>query len=188
MCSVKVRDKTKKGKPGVPTEEEVKDAEDDGQASAIRPGKPLLQPNCSRWKVWEKCLLEKNRPSSPVTWCFYFTERSFAVQRVWGEYVLDVCKAKWSESHSVVSDSLWPHVLYIYSPWNSPGQNTGVGTLSLLQGILPTQGLNPGLPYCRWILYQWLNKQQKPNRTTQGEMNNYARKKKSLSPAQHSQE
>ena len=33
-----------------------------------------------------------------------------------------------SESRSVVSDSLWPHVLY--SPWNSPGQNTGVGSLS----------------------------------------------------------
>ena len=32
-----------------------------------------------------------------------------------------------------------------YSPWNSPGQNTGVGSLSLLQGIFPTQGLNPGL-------------------------------------------
>ena len=58
---------------------------------------------------------------------------------------------KWSESHSVVSDSLQPHGLY--SPWNSPGQNTGVGSLSLLQGIFPTQGLNPGLPHCRWILY-----------------------------------
>ena len=42
-----------------------------------------------------------------------------------------------SESHSVVSDSLKPHGLY--SPWNSPGQNTGVGSLSLLQGIFPTQ-------------------------------------------------
>ena len=42
-----------------------------------------------------------------------------------------------SESHPVVSDPLWPHALY--SPWNSPGQNTGVGSLSLLQGIFPTQ-------------------------------------------------
>ena len=57
-----------------------------------------------------------------------------------------------SESHSVVSDSLWPHVLY--SPWNSPGQNTGMCSLSLLQGIFPTQESNPGLPHCRWILYQ----------------------------------
>ena len=50
-----------------------------------------------------------------------------------------------SESHSVMSHSLRPQGLY--SPWNSPGQNTGVGNLSLLQGIFPTQGLNPGLPH-----------------------------------------
>ena len=36
----------------------------------------------------------------------------------------------------------------------TPGQNTGVGSLSLLQGIFPTQGSNPGLPHCRQILYQ----------------------------------
>ena len=35
-------------------------------------------------------------------------------------------------------------------PWNSPGQNTGVGSLSILQGIFPTQGLNPGLLHCMW--------------------------------------
>ena len=56
-----------------------------------------------------------------------------------------------SESRSVVSDSLRPHGLY--SPWNSPGQNTGVGSLSLFQGIFPTQRLNPGLLHCRWVLY-----------------------------------
>ena len=50
---------------------------------------------------------------------------------------------KQSESRSVVSSSLQPHEL-LYSPWNSPGQNTGMGTLSLLQGLFPTQGLNPG--------------------------------------------
>ena len=42
----------------------------------------------------------------------------------------------------------------IHSPWNSPGQNTGVGSLSLLQGIFPTQGSNPDLLHCRQILYQ----------------------------------
>ena len=57
-----------------------------------------------------------------------------------------------SESHSVVSNFSQPHGLY--SPWNPPGQNTGVGSLSLLHGIFPTQGLNLGLPHCRWILYQ----------------------------------
>ena len=39
-----------------------------------------------------------------------------------------------------------------------PGQNTRVGSLSLLQGIVPTQGSNPGLPYCRQILYQLSHK------------------------------
>ena len=57
-----------------------------------------------------------------------------------------------SESCLVVSDSLWPHGLY--SPWNSPGQNTGVDSPSLLQRIFPTQGSNPGLPHGRQILYQ----------------------------------
>ena len=57
-----------------------------------------------------------------------------------------------SESHSVLSDSLWPHGLY--SPWNSPGQDTGMGSLFLLQWIFPTQGSNPDLSHCRWILYQ----------------------------------
>ena len=96
-----------------------------------------------------------------------------------------------------MSDSLWPHGLY--GPWNSPGQNIGVGSLSLLQGnlhnpgieprspalqadslpaepqgkpknsgvgslsllqwIFPTQELNQGLLHCRWILYQ-LNYQE----------------------------
>ena len=41
----------------------------------------------------------------------------------------------------------------IYSPWNSLGQNTRVGSLSLFQEIFPTQGLNPGLLHCRRILY-----------------------------------
>ena len=57
-----------------------------------------------------------------------------------------------SESHLVMSNSLRPHGLY--SPWTSAVQNTGVGNLSLLQGIFPTQGSNPGPPHCRWILYQ----------------------------------
>ena len=50
-----------------------------------------------------------------------------------------------SESLSVVSDSLWPHGFC--SACNT-GQSTGVGSLSLLQGIFPTQGSNSGLPHC----------------------------------------
>ena len=55
-----------------------------------------------------------------------------------------------------MSDSLQSHGLY--SSWNSPGQNTGVGSLSLLQGIFPTQRSNPGLPHYRRILYQLRHK------------------------------
>ena len=63
-------------------------------------------------------------------------------------------KLEWSESCSVMSDSLWPHWL----SWNSPGQNTGVGSLSHFQGIFPTQGSNPGVPNYRQILYQLSHK------------------------------
>ena len=52
---------------------------------------------------------------------------------------------------SVVSDSLRPARLLC--PWDSPGENTGVGCHFLLQGIFPTQGSNPGLPHCRHVLY-----------------------------------
>ena len=55
-----------------------------------------------------------------------------------------------------MSNSLWPHGLY--SLWNSPGQNTGVGSLSLLQRIFPTKGSHPDFPHCRQILYQLSHK------------------------------
>ena len=62
-----------------------------------------------------------------------------------------VGKESGGESRSVMSDSLWPHGLY--SPLNSPGQNTGVGSLSILQGVFLTQESNRGLLHCRRILY-----------------------------------
>ena len=62
--------------------------------------------------------------------CLYFSGLSAETAKKQGE----------SESRSVMSNSLQPHELY--SPWNSPGQNSGVGSLSLLQGIFPTQGSN----------------------------------------------
>ena len=63
---------------------------------------------------------------------------------------IDVFVGNESDSHSVVSNSLQPHGLY--SPWNYPGQKTGVGSLSLLQGS------NPDLPHWRQILYQLSHK------------------------------
>ena len=55
-----------------------------------------------------------------------------------------------------MSNSLRHHGLY--GPWDSLDQNSGVGSLSLLQGICPTRGTNPGLPHCRRFLYQLSHK------------------------------
>ena len=63
-----------------------------------------------------------------------------------------------SEICSVVSDPLQPRELY--SPWNSPGQTTGVGSLSLFQGIIPTQGSNP------WVLEPVLCNKRRPHTAT----------------------
>ena len=67
-------------------------------------------------------------------------------------------------SPSAVSNSLRPHGVYparLLCPWNSPGKNTGVGSHSLLQGIIPIQGSNPGLLHFRQVLYH-LSHQESP--------------------------
>ena len=74
-----------------------------------------------------------------------------------------------SVSHSVVSYSLWPYgpqPARLLCPWDAPGQNTGVGCRSRLQGVFPTQGLNPGLLHRRQTLYH-LSHQGSPD-TLQG--------------------
>ena len=76
-------------------------------------------------------------------------------------------KWKWKSLSLEVTHSLQPHGLY--SPWDSPGQNTRVGSCSLLQGIFPTQGLNPGFPHWGQILYQ-LSHQGKPKNTGVGSL------------------
>ena len=65
-----------------------------------------------------------------------------------------------SESLSVVPVSLQLHGPY--SPWNSPGQKTGVGCLFLLQGIFPTQELNPGSHIVGEFFTSWATRE--PNR------------------------
>ena len=56
-------------------------------------------------------------------------------------------------SHVRLCATLWSLAHRLLCPWDSPGKNTGVGCHALLQGIFPTQGSNPGLTHCRWILY-----------------------------------
>ena len=85
---------------------------------------------------------------------WHFLSRGSSQPRGWTQlsFLAGECFEGESESHSVVYNSLQPHGLY--NPWNSPGQNTGVGSCSLLQRIFPTQGSNPGLLHCRQTLYQ----------------------------------
>ena len=69
-----------------------------------------------------------------------------------------VCSLPGSSIHGIFQARAleWGAIAFsngLYSSYNSAGQNTGVGSLCLLQGIFPTQGLNPGLPHCRRILY-----------------------------------
>ena len=96
------------------------------------------------WYVMTVLFIPPNQDIFRVKWGYYSLFQD-STQKMG-------CIQKWSESRSVISNSLRPHRLY--SPWNSLGQITGVGSRSLLQGIFPTQRLNPGLPHCGWILYQ----------------------------------
>ena len=60
-------------------------------------------------------------------------------------------------SHSIMSNSLQPHGLQttrLLCSWDSPGKNTEMGCHAFYQGTFPTQRSNPGLPYCRQILYR----------------------------------
>ena len=91
-------------------------------------------------------ILSLSEPSSLCSHHTFFLKSSALL-----DGLLTRWEVKWSESRSVLSDSL-------YSPWSSPGQNTGVGSLSLLQKIFPTRGSNPGFPHCRWTLYQLSHK------------------------------
>ena len=65
---------------------------------------------------------------------------------------LSLCEC-WSLSHVRPFAMPWMISARLLCPWDSPGENTGVGRHSLLQEIFLTQGWNPGLPYCRHILY-----------------------------------
>ena len=64
------------------------------------------------------------------------------------------------------------HAQLFATSWNSPHQNIRVGSLSLLQGIFPTEGSNPGLLHCRWILHL-LSHKRSPKKGNAKECSNY---------------
>ena len=95
----------------------------------------------------------------------------FIFQDYIGSFKIFMATVNLSESHSVVSITFQPHGRYR----NSPGQNTGVGSRSLLQGIFPSQGSNPSLPrilhqlshegnprILEWVAYHFSNGSSDP--------------------------
>ena len=87
-------------------------------------------------------------------------KREFLRTHLWrvpeGIWKVSSLQGRSNVSLSRVSDFLRPHGLEptrLLYPWDSPGKKTGVGSHSLIQGTLPTQGSNPGLLHCRQILY-----------------------------------
>ena len=106
--------------------------------------------NCKNTKIWLNYFIIFLRTNSKITYIFEIQLLSkFEIQ------ILTYLK---SLSLVQLLATPWIVVHGLFSPWNSPGHNTGKGSHSLLQGIFPTQGLNPGLLYCRWILYQLSHK------------------------------
>ena len=84
-------------------------------------------------------------------------------------------------AYSVTPDSLQPHGLQpagLPCPWDSPGKITGLGSHALLQGIFPTQELNPCPLHCGWILY--LLKYQEAPRVRELTPNSSKEKKKEI--------
>ena len=123
-----------------------------------KPGK------CQTSRSWEYLLLQLAFCTSSCWFSTNHKPRHFRwrkdeseTSRSLKEGMQTIVRQSESESHSVVSNSLQLHGLY--SPWNSPGQNTGVGSLSCLQGIFPNQWSNRGLPHCGRILYQLIPKE-----------------------------
>ena len=104
--------------------------------------------NFSLWLDWAFCALGKNYIQSSFTLSYY-------LQNDWWPLVF----SSWLVSHAPPFGCDAKVAQSCPTLCDSPGQNTGVGCLSLLQEIFPTQGLNPGLPHSRQILYQLRHKE-----------------------------
>ena len=93
---------------------------------------------------WESCCW------NPLNLGAYFAMVHYKCKRNQTRYLL-APEIENDHTHNSIRDM---RISKLYSPRDPPGQNAGVGSHSLLQGIFPTQGSNPGLPNCRRILYQ----------------------------------
>ena len=119
------------------------------------------------WKVWQiliNCFVlihQRPPPHSPVEDAFFFPSYFRASALNFLCRTLDAVVHLLSCVRLVQPLRLSP--ARFHCPWDSLGKNTGLGCHFLLQGIFLTQGLDPGLLHCGWILY-WLNHQGSPGR------------------------
>ena len=111
-------------------------------------------------------IIEKTKNNRPVLWdnMEWWGGEGGGVQDGWvqdeGDTCIPTADSCWCMTKVKVKVAqLCPTLCDPMDCGNSAGHNTGVGSLFLLQGIFPTQGLNPGLPHCRQILYQLSNKE-----------------------------
>ena len=116
--------------------------------------------------MWGSNELKGRKASSLVLSHSSFTPEIVRSHKVLHIIHVCVCVCVCVHTHTYMYMWKWKsvsHVQLFVTPWatqsmDSPGQNTGVGSHSLLQRIFPTQGSNPGLPQCRRILYQLSHK------------------------------
>ena len=113
--------------------------------------------------ILEWVAISFSRGSSPlrdwtsVCWVYYIDRpgRFFTTEPPGKPIIMMKVKVKFAQLCPTLCD---PMDYTCDSPWDSTAQNTGVGSLSLFQGIFPIQGSNPCLPHCRQILYQLSHK------------------------------
>ena len=104
------------------------------------------------WAMLSKSLIQLSvfHPCVPSLYSLPVLLMGGAVFPPWGQTMVESEKWKWK---SLSPDWFFVTPWTIYSSWNSPGQNIGVNSFALFQGIFPTQGWNPDLPHCRQILH-----------------------------------
>ena len=122
----------------------------EGFVSRFPPENPRGKSLANTWLWFQLCYSKHNGkldiPLTSEKWAV--TNQDYSPQRELHKPYITEVKVKVAQWCPTLCD---PHGLY--SLWNSLGQNTRVGSLSLFQGIFPTQGSNPGLLNCRQVLY-----------------------------------
>ena len=122
-----------------------------GQQKCVHPF-PTLSHFHWKWKV--KAEVARSCPTlcDPIDYTVHRILQSRILQ--WGAFPFSRGSSQSRDQTQVSCIEGW---FFTSWPQGKP-KNTGVGSLSLLQGIFPTQQSIPGLPHCRWILYQLLHK------------------------------